>query len=189
MLLTQTKPILQETPESDEKAIAQAKEDPKAFEILYKKYYAEIFRFVDKKVMDKNDTADIVSRVFVKSFNQIHHFQYKGIPYSAWLYRVAINEANQYFNNSKTRHVVIDDHLSSSIAFELNTDHDKQQLIDQLPAALNRLKPLEIELIELRFYEGMSYKQIGEILNMSENTSKVKTFRALKKLKKVMNNG
>ena len=149
MLLTKTNHTLQEAPESDEIAIARAKEDPRAFEALYRKYYAEIYRFVYKKVQDKDDSADIVSRVFVKSFNSIHQFRYKGIPYSAWLYRVAINEANQYFNNNKARHVVIDDHLSSSIAFELDTDHDKAQLIDQLPAVLNQLKPLEIELIEI----------------------------------------
>ena len=180
---------MQEIPESDERAVARAKEDPGAFEGLYKKYYAEIFRFVFKKVQNKEDTGDIVSRVFVKSFNSIHQFQYKGIPYSAWLYRVAINEANQYFNRNKIRHVVIDEHLSSSIAFELKSDQDKEQLLDRLPTILNRLKPKEIELIELRFYEGMSYKQMGDILNMTENNCKVKTFRTLKKLKNLMNHG
>ena len=189
MLLTKTNPTLQEAPVSDEIAIERAKEDPGAFEVLYRKYYPDIYRFVFKKVQDKDETADIVSRVFVKSFNNIQQFRYKRIPYSAWLYRVAINEANQYFNSNKVRHVVIDEHLKSSIAFELSTDHGRQELIEQLPAVLNQLKPLELELIELRFYEGMSYRQIGDILNMSENTCKVKTFRTLKRLKKIMKNG
>jgi len=180
---------LHEEQESDELIISRAKENPKAFEVLYRKYFKEIFRYVHKKVQDKDITADIVSQVFIKSFSNIHQFQYKGIPYSAWLYRVAINETNQYFNHNKTRHVVIDEHLTGSIAFEINKDHSKEELIDKLPAVLNQLKPLELELIELRFFEGMSYKQIGQILNISENLGKVKTFRVLKKLKKLIGNG
>lgn len=173
---------------SDEEAIEKAKKNPQAYEILYKKYFHQIFRFIHKRVQDKDDTADIVSCVFIKSFHTIGDFKYKGIPYSSWLYRVAINECNQYFNKNKTRHLVIDDQIGDSISLELEIDPEAENLADRLPQVLTRLKPLELELIELRFYEGMSFREIGNVLNMSENHSKVKTFRVVKKLKTLLTN-
>ncbi|MGB3467910.1 MAG: RNA polymerase sigma factor [Cyclobacteriaceae bacterium] len=186
MLLTRSNHIVHHEAESDELLIERAKLNPEAFEVLYRKYYAEIFRYVHKKVQDQDETADIVSRVFIKSYRTIEDFQYKGLPYSAWLYRVAINETNQYFRKNKTRHVVIDEHLSSSIAFEINLDSSRSELIDKLPSVLNQLKPDNLELIELRYFEGLTFRQISEIMNLTETNCKVKTFRALKKLKKLL---
>ena len=189
MLLVKTKEILNTKPDSDEAAIERAKKDPKAFEVLYKKYFKEIFRFVHKKIQDDQETADLVSKVFIKSFKGISDFQYKGIPYSAWLYRVAINETNQYFRKSKTRHVVIDDQMSDSIASEGEMMEERQALLDELPDFINQLDPKELELIELRFYENMSFKQIGEIMDITETNSRVKTYRVLQKLKGLISNG
>ena len=174
------------TPDDD--AIRKAKKDPKAYEVLYKKYYHQIFRFIHKRIQNLDDTADIASTVFVKSFNTISEFECRGIPYSSWLYRVAVNECNQYFNKRKTRHLVIDDILENSISQEIEIDLFQERIRARLPEVLNRLKPLELELIELRFYEGMSFKEIGDVLNMSENHSKVKTFRIVKKLKTLLTN-
>jgi len=186
MLLVKAKYILSNEPESDEESIKRAKKDPKAFEVLYKKYFKEIFRFVHKKIHDDQETADLVSKVFIKSFQGIDKFQYNGIPYSAWLYRVAINETNQYFRKSKTRHVVLDERLNDSLAIEMDFEESKTTYLDQLPYVINELNPNELELIELRFYEGMSFKQIGTILDMTETNSRVKTYRVIQKLKRIL---
>ncbi|MEL6558562.1 MAG: sigma-70 family RNA polymerase sigma factor [Bacteroidota bacterium] len=175
-------------PMQDEEAIRAAKKDPKAYEVLYKKYYHQLFRFIHKRIQNLDDSADIASTVFVKSFKTISEFEYKGIPYSSWLYRVAVNECNQYFNKRKTRYLVIDDKLENSISQEIEVDLFKEKVKSRLPEILNLLKPIELELIELRFYEGMSFKEIGDVLNMSENHSKVKTFRIVKKLKTLLTN-
>ena len=179
---------LKPAPMQDEEAIRAAKKDPKAYEVLYKKYYQQLFRFIHKRVQNLDETADIASTVFVKSFKTIGEFEYKGIPYSSWLYRVAVNECNQYFNKRKTRYLVIDDKLENSISQEIEVDLFKEKVKSRLPEILNLLKPIELELIELRFYEGMSFKEIGDVLNMSENHSKVKTFRIVKKLKTLLTN-
>ena len=89
MLLTKRKPIShqKEVPDgnfditstdsiSDEEAIERAKRNPQSYEILYKKYFHQIFRFIHKRVQDKDDTADLVSGVFVKSF---HTISFKGV--------------------------------------------------------------------------------------------------------------
>lgn len=189
MLLVKTSKRLSTNPEPDKEAIENAKKDPKAFEVLYKKYFKGIYRFVHKKVQDDQESEDLVSKVFIKSFQGIKSFEYQGIPYSAWLYRVAMNESNQYFRKNKTRHVVIDDKLGDSIALEIDWDTEREALLKNLPSVISSLNTNELELIEMRFYEDMSYKQMGFIIGITETNCRVKTHRALQKLKRLLSNG
>jgi RNA polymerase sigma-70 factor (ECF subfamily) len=165
--------------------IERAKQDPKAFGVLYERYYHEIFVFINKKTDDMNISGDIASHVFYKALQNIKKYTYKGVPFSAWLYRIASNETNLYFRKNKNQRAISieTEGVEKMISlFEPSEERDIQPVIE----AIAKLKPQEVELIELRFFEKLSFRDIAYILNTTENNAKVKTFRIIKRIRKIM---
>lgn len=167
--------------------IKKVKTNPSLFRELYTKYYEPIFRFVYKRCADENLSADLTSQTFLKAMNKIKDYTFKGVPFSAWLFRIASNEVALYFRkNNKKRVVTLEDKFCNNITDDYSIEY-KETLelnIETLKKVLQTMKPEEVELIELRFFEKRSFKEIGEIMSITENNAKVKTFRILKKMRK-----
>lgn len=99
--------------------------------------------------------------------------------------RLAVNECNEFFRKTnRTRSVSIDERMVQLLHDELTYDTTTDDLSAQLPSLLLTLKEDELQLIQLRFFEGMSFKDISDILELTENNAKVKIYRTLEKLKK-----
>ncbi len=163
--------------------IQQAKNRPENFGPLYKKYHEQIFRYVYQRMDDKELAFDIVSQVFMKAMSNIHKFEDRGVPFAAWLFRIAKSEVYQsYRDNVTTRFVNIETTHLTDIIDEIDEDENESN-IKYLMSILKNLKESEILLLEMRFFEKRSFKEMGDILALTENNAKVKTFRALKKLK------
>lgn len=165
--------------------IRQAQKNPRAFGLIYEKYYKAIFVFVDKKVDDPETTADLVSQVFLKALINLPSYQFKGLPFSAFLYRIATNQVNAFFrDNSRKRVVALEEHHWQTLFAESDLDlADREMMIAEL---LAKLSEDDVQLIELRFFEELPFKEIAYILDITENNAKVKTYRAIDKLKKYM---
>lgn len=175
--------MIEQELDNEEILINEAKKDSTAFEPLYKKYYKKIFRFIYSKVLDNDVTADITSNVFIKAMAHLHTYQYRSLPFSSWLYRVAFNEIMQYYRKEKKeRKVVISEEMLYRISDEAD-ESDFEVLKAKLKMVLNKLDIKEIELIELRFYENLSFSQIGEILGITENNAKVRAHRIVEKIR------
>jgi RNA polymerase sigma-70 factor (ECF subfamily) len=172
---------------NEEEVIRKAQADPEDFRGLYEKYFRTIFLFIMHRVGSKEITADLTSQVFLKALTNISRYQFKGLPFSAWLFRIAINECNDLFRrNKRVRIVVLEDHMADSL-YDVMFDHDaKDELKKKLPLVFERLKPDELQLIELRFLENRPFKEVANILGMTENNAKVKTYRVLDKMKKLL---
>lgn len=170
----------------EEDVIRRSKKDPVAFRELYEKYFKPIFLFVLHRVGDKDESADITSQVFLKVLVNLEHYKFKGLPFSSWLFRIAVNECNDYFRRSKrSRLVVLDDTHADSLYDEMFGDNFQEELRQKLPRILERLKTDELHLIELRFMEGRPFREVAEILNITETYAKVRTYRILEKMKKL----
>lgn len=166
--------------------ILAAKENPAAFRPLYDKYYDPIFRYIFRRTAQESLTADICSKVFLKALQQLKTYQFKGVPFSAWLYRIASNEISQHFRNvSKNRVVSIEDQNLSEMMDEMNEPENKNYRT-ALIYALDELKETDVQLIELRFFEQRPFKEIANILEITESNAKVKTYRILERLKKII---
>ncbi|HXA02098.1 MAG TPA: sigma-70 family RNA polymerase sigma factor [Cytophagaceae bacterium] len=168
--------------------ITKAKVDPNRFSALYEKYYKQIFLFIHRRTDDEDNTADLTSQVFLKAILNLPKYEYKGVPFSAWLYRIASNEVNQYFRQAKTtRAISIEEEGLSRLMGELNEEpeeqHEKEQIIME---SLNHLTKEEIQYLELRFFEDKSFREIGYILLVTENNAKVRTYRIIDKIKKMI---
>lgn len=166
--------------------VQAAQGDPALFQPLYERYYEDIFMFVFRRTTDEMLAADICSQVFLKALQRIKSYEYKGVPFSAWLYRIASNEVAQYYRKSNKNRVVSMEETNIADLFEEIREHDDERHRQLLLKALDSLKEDDLQLIELRFFEERPYKEIAEMLGITENNAKVKTFRILARLKKYM---
>jgi len=168
--------------------ISRAKKDPSHFGPVYKEYHEQIFRYIYQRLGDEETAFDITSQVFMKALNSLHKYEYRGVPFSSWLYRIAKSEVYQAFRDKKAERTVnLETIHLFDIAEEIEEDSNEKNKAAILKC-LNSLKEGDVELIEMRFFEKRSYKEMGEILDIKENNAKVKTFRALDKLKQVFAN-
>ena len=173
--------------EDEMSLIEIAKKDPRQFAPLYKKYHEAIFRYVYKRVDDEEAAYDITSSVFVKALASLPKYEFRGVPFSSWLFRIAKSELYQSFRDKKAQRTVsLDSVTIVQFIDELNEDFSEEQRITLLKS-LKLLKDHQLQLIEMSFFEKRSFKEIGEIVGLTENNAKVKTFRALVKLKEIFN--
>jgi RNA polymerase sigma-70 factor, ECF subfamily len=170
---------------NEEELIRNAQADPDEFRLLYERHFKKIFLFVLHRVGDKALTADITSQVFLKALINLHKFRFRGLPFSAWLFRIALNECNSFFRSNKRHRIVtLEDGVIDHLHDELTADSSVQDLEERLPGVLQKLSVDELQLIELRFFEERPFKEIASILNITETYAKVKVYRVLDKLKK-----
>lgn len=165
--------------------IVAAKQDPERFGPLYEKYHEQIFRYIYQRIDDHELAFDVTSQVFIKALSNLHKYEYRGVPFSSWLYRIAKSELYQAFRDRKARRTV---NVESMHLFEMIEEMDEEDNTGskrKLFQCLSLLKENDLQMIELRYFEKRSYREIGEILDISENNAKVRSFRALERLKKL----
>jgi RNA polymerase sigma-70 factor (ECF subfamily) len=171
---------------SEIKIIIEARKNPDKFELLYEQYYSEIFKFIFYRTSNKDITEDICSQVFLKAMLNLKSYTFKGIPFSAWLYRIAINEINLYFRKTKKiQTTTITSEILQTLTYEI-IDNENEVKINRILISLKKLKEKHLKLIELRYFDKKSFREIGEILNLTENNAKTKVYRALDALKKII---
>jgi RNA polymerase sigma-70 factor, ECF subfamily len=167
--------------------IRRAQKDPESFGPLYKKYHEQIFRYVYQRMDDEETAFDVTSQVFLKALNNLHRYEYRGVPFSSWLYRIAKSELYQSFRDKKAQRTVNIDSFQLFELIEEFVDDEKEENRKKLFKSLKLMKEKDMQLIEMRFFEKRSFREIGEILEITENNAKVKTFRAIEKLKQLFN--
>lgn len=164
--------------------IEKARDNPRAFSVLYERYYRDIYIFVFRRVSCTPNTEDVVSQIFIKAMTNIGKYEFRGLPFSSWLFRIASNEVNLFFRKTKKQRCVSIDEEGIDRLQEVT---ERPGLDTYLIASiLDRLKQKEVELLELRYFEALSIKEVAAILNVSESNVKVKTFRLLGKIRKLV---
>ncbi len=173
---------------SEQEVVNLAKSDPSMFEGLYTKYYEQVFNYLYQRLEEKEIAKDTVQQVFYKAMVNLKNYEYKGVPFASWLYRIAQNELNMFYRkNNKQRVLNIDDDNLEDMMEELKENVvEKEKQYDKLAVSIAKLSTDEIQLVEMRFFESRSFKEIGEILEITENNAKVRTYRILEKIKKSM---
>lgn len=164
--------------------IQAAQKTPEKFEVLYNRYYEQILLYVYQRMDSKEIAYDVTQQVFMKALANIKKYKNKGVPFSAWLYKIAANELTNYFKkNQKQRSINIE-----SVQLEVITDELGEESIDDLynkvVQAISSLPGPDLNLIEMRFMENRPFKEIADILSITETNAKVKVYRLIDKLKK-----
>ena len=164
--------------------VQKAQKDPKFFGYLYEKYFDQIFIFILKKVNDQDIAGEISSKVFLKAMLNIKKYKDMGYPFSSWLYKIASNETNKFFReNNKIQEVEIQEKDAISLLEDIN-ENDLDENIEKLLISIEKLNDSQSELIELRFFEKLSFIDIGKQLGISSGNAKIRLYRAVDALKK-----
>lgn len=168
--------------------IDAARKDPAAFRPLYESYFEPIFRYVFRRVDNKDDARDITQQVFINALANINRFEYRGVPFTSWLYKIAYYEVLKAVRKNDTnRCVSMDTNSMQSLLKEaLEEEPGIEEKEKSLSNCMSGLKEDELKLVELRFFEDRPFKEVAEISELTENNAKVKMHRILLKLKKCM---
>lgn len=170
------------TPDQDKEDIQAARTDPNGFTVLYDRYFSDIFRFVHRRLEQRDLAADITQETFLKAMVALPRYQDRGLPFRAWLYRIALNEVRMHWR--KRKEVVVDVSfvefrgLSEEIGLPVE-DEDMQRLA----SALGRLDESKARLIDLRYMDGLSFAELGQVLGIGEDAAKMRTHRVLTQLR------
>ena len=167
----------------EEQVIERSKKDPRAFGELYEKYFDRIFNYIYRQTDDEELAGDLCSQTFVNALNNINRYEFRGFPFSAWLYKIAGNEVNKHYRKNKGNKIFSIEELKVRELVEQGTDDWNEELITQLIRYMNELPTDMIQVLELRFFEDKDFKEIAFILDMTESGAKMRTYRALDKLR------
>jgi RNA polymerase sigma-70 factor (ECF subfamily) len=163
-----------------------AKQDPEQFRGLYTRYYERIFLYVWQRIDDKEVAHDVTSQVFLKAMQNLYKYEFKGVPFASWLYRIAKSEVYTVLRKQQTQRTVnIDSVGMGDMVSEMEEDAYAEWM-PVLSAAVADLEEDDLQMIEMRFFEKRPFKEIADILDITENNAKVKTYRILEKLKKIL---
>ena len=178
---------LNTTKYSESELIALSKSNTQYFGQLYENYFDVIFRFVFKRLNgDEAVAGDLTQQTFLKAMMNIQKYEDRGFPFSSWLFRIAQNEVNLFFRSIKnTKMLDVNEIQLKSVLEEIETTSDMtQEDQEKLIICLNNLDSDQMDLIELRFFQEMSFKEISEIYNISEANAKMRIYRLLEKIQK-----
>lgn len=177
--------------EDERKLILKAKEGKEeAFGQLYDKYMPAIYRFVFLKVGgQKAQAEDICHEVFLNAWQNIKNFRFQGYPFSSWLYRIAANAVIDYYRTRKIN-LNIDTVPEEAVVenASLSENFDKQLDLQTVRLCLKKLEPSYQDVLIMKFVEELSNKEIAVALEKSEGAIRVIQHRAIKQLKKHIEN-
>lgn len=152
-----------------------------AFGVLYERYVDRIYNYIYYRTGNVHDAEDLTERVFLRAIRHIENFIDRGLPFSAWLYRIAHNlVANWYRDNSRR----IEVQLNERSFYCSSGDHPESELLQNeeqefLLHFIRRLPPDRQQLIILKFAEQRTNAEIGQIMGRTEGAIKSLYHRTL----------
>jgi RNA polymerase sigma-70 factor (ECF subfamily) len=162
-----------------------AKDDSTAFGVLYERYVQKIYNYVYYRTGNHHDAEDLTSRVFYRALAHITQYTDRGVPFSAWLYRIAHNlVANWHRDRGRQKVVPLDEYMASS--FRSDAPEAMTESLEEEEILLQSIRELPEErqqLLVLKFVEHLSNAEIGEIMNRTEGAIKSLYHRTLLSLR------
>ena len=160
--------------------------DQQAFAQLYEEHFDKIYRYVTLKIGNETEAEDMTQHVFLNALKSISSFKWRGISFSAWLFRIAHNLVVDYLRK-KAKQVTVPLYESSVIANDDPQLIAEQRLdIEQLVSATKHLTEAQREVISLRFAGGLSIAQAAKVMDRSQGAVKALQHSAIVALRKAV---
>ena len=172
--------------EADERLLIEAAQhDPARFADLYELNFERVYAYIVKRVRDRAETEDLTAEVFQQALANLKRFEWRGIPFAAWLFRIAANLISDRWQ--RTGREIADDseidaasskvgNPSSAVIEEVERRATLYRLVDTLPAEQKRV-------VIMRFVEEKSVKEVAREIRKTEGAVKQLQFRALSNLR------
>jgi RNA polymerase sigma-70 factor, ECF subfamily len=172
--------------EADERLLIEAaQKDPSRFAELYENNFARVYAYVVRRVGNRTETEDLTSEVFHQALANLKRFEWRGIPFSAWLFRIAANLISDRWQRSGREQVADDpQQIESAEASPAEIGEVERRatlfrLVESLPTEQRRV-------VVLRFVEQKSIKEVAREIRKTEGAVKQLQFRALCSLRERM---
>jgi RNA polymerase sigma-70 factor (ECF subfamily) len=167
---------------SDDEILSRAGEgDLEAFGYLYERYVQMIYSYIYYRTGNTYDAEDLTEKVFHRALHHIGNYRNRGLPFSAWLYRIAHNlVANWHRDNSRRKEIPLDEGIFS----HHQGDHPESELLrseehERLYRVIRYLPPERQQLLILKFVEHLSNAEIAQIMGRTEGAVKSLYHRTL----------
>jgi RNA polymerase sigma-70 factor (ECF subfamily) len=161
-----------------------------AFKYLLDKYWKDIYRFQKSRINNQNDAEDITIQTFAKAFDNLNQYNSK-YDFKNWLLMISKQVYIDYQRKKKHHFVSLKENNDVFLLPDKELTADDKMILEQnlleLKKAINLLKPHYKEVIELRYFHDMSYKEIAERIGEPLNNVKIKLLRAKKLLANILN--
>ncbi len=153
-----------------------------AFGEIYEEYVDQIFAFILRKTSDREIAEDLTSQVWMKAMKGLEKFSDKqGASFKSWIYRIANNSVIDHYRTQKEQ-LDIDKVDEIGISADLGKCIDDQDKLIEVKAFLGDLKPIEQEIVTLRVWDEMSYREIAEVTGKKEDNCKQIYKRTIEKI-------
>jgi RNA polymerase sigma-70 factor, ECF subfamily len=171
------------TNETDERLLVEAAQrDPSRFADLYECNFERVYAYVSRRLSDREAAQDVTSDVFHQALANLDRFEWRGVPFLAWLLRIASNAIADYWRGSSREQPMSDEvgpesHPVNPANIE---DVERRALVFRL---VGTLPPDQRRVIEMRFAEEKGIREIARELNRSEGAIKQLQFRGIQSLR------
>lgn len=158
--------------------VQAAQKNTRHFRPLYEKYIDSVYRFFVRRTDNPSLAEELCSTTFFKALDKLATFQWQGKPFGAWLFTIAKNELRKYYRDQRPIYVIEEDKIECLIV--------EESICEYLPAMIRILEDLpesDLQILELKFFEGKSFKDISSLLGIGESAAKMRTYRLLERLK------
>lgn len=165
--------------------------DTAAFGELYQRYVERIYNYIYYRTGSVKDAEDMTGRVFFKAMSHLQGYKHMGLPFSAWLYRIAHNLVANYHRDRARQQEISLDNVPGQMLPQVHLHPEsravRSQEVDELMRKIRGLAPNRQELIILKFVEQLSNAEIGLIMRKTEGAIKSLYHRTLLELREKMN--
>ena len=176
-------PDYHEMPDSE--LVALAKEDQDVFGVIYERYVEKIYNYIFYRTGNHHDAEDLTAMVFYRALGHIHNYTDRGIPFQAWLYRIAHNlVANWHRDRGRRKIIALEDYVGPD--FQDDTPHAHTESLEErelLLESIRQLPPERQQLLILKYIERLPNAEIGEIMGRTEGAIKSLYHRTLNNLR------
>ena len=161
--------------------------DHEAFTQLYESHFAKIFRYVVLKIGNQAEAEDMTQQVFVRAYESIGSYQWQGVPFTAWLFRIAHNQMVDYVRKqSKKQTVSLDESLPIPDDSDLEHEVEVKIEMEKVVLAAKELTKAQREVVSLRFAGGLTITETAKAMRKSEGAIKALQHSAILALRKTL---
>jgi RNA polymerase sigma-70 factor (ECF subfamily) len=192
LLVVVNSPVDELAPEFDEYTIVEAAKsgDNGALSSLYEQYFPRVYRYTAARLGNSDDAEDVTTEVFLRIVENINSFTWRGLPFGAWVFRIARNEVVSFVRRQKTRGGATQ--LSEMIP-DTAEDHtlalETKFAIAEVRLAAEKLPEAQRQVIALRFGAGLSVAETAAALKKTENNVKVLQHKGIARLQQLVRRG
>ncbi len=174
---------------ADTELVELAKSNQEAFGILYERYLQKIYNYIYYRTGNHHDAEDLTAMVFYRAMGHIQNYTERGIPFQAWLYRIAHNlVANWHRDRGRRKIIPLEEYIGPGPQMEApdqytETEEEREILLE----TIRRLPAERQQLLILKFIEKMPNAEIGQIMGRTEGAVKSLYHRTLSALREELN--